>query len=388
MIQTDEAIIIYDALVTVFDVPNIGGALTQRKNSFTGEFTVDRTICPMSLTPTITVKDPNLDDETSDQTSLLVTSWFFVTQENGAEVETPIGNNTSDDIYYSGKNLMVERNVEAGDIVIIRLKAVYYNPHTTEPMHFTRDFTLSTTTYLMYNPAIAVDIPNYSTVSPFHLIDDGSASDNHLRTVTAKFFSGSQDISTNSRLVFTWEKKDGSSYRAIAATDVEVVSISGRQMVLDLTCVGRVKYRVTAYHQDFDAADYRKSYTFTVNRQMSGFTLKPVVVRGKLLKLNVTESEAEAQLSVNSNAVDNPGKFFTFYWTFYRQNGTSREGTTFLGTGPSVKAGRSLSGYDKTKRPTFQMESHPLSEYRLLVDDNGDPVTGDSNELIIGQVED
>ena len=48
---TDEAIIIYDALNTAFDVKMIGGGLTQRKNTITGEFTVDRDICPLALCP-------------------------------------------------------------------------------------------------------------------------------------------------------------------------------------------------------------------------------------------------------------------------------------------------------------------------------------------------
>ena len=388
MIQTNEAIIIYDALNTTFDVQMLGGGLTQRKNTFSGEFTVDRTICPMALCPTLLVTDPNMDNVTTDQTQMLVVRWYLVTSSGGTVTETEITSRDIVDNYYlTGKDLIVQANVEPGNSVVLRVKASYVNRHTSETMMFEKDLVLSATTYVEYNPKLEVNIPTYSIVSPFKIIDEGGNDDNYLRNVQAKFFAGSVDISSNGRLLFIWEKKDGANYRAIAATDVEVVSISGRNMVLDLRCIGRVKYRVTAYHQDFDQSENRRTVYFTVNRQMSGHTVRTEVTRGKYLKKSTLESEVEAVVTVNSHTLDNPSDYFTFAWTFYRQNGTAVEGTTFLGFGPKAVAGRNLSGYDKTKRPTFQMECKPLSEYQLLTDENDQPIVDENDEYVIGQLE-
>lgn len=120
---------------------------------------------------------------------------------------------------------------------------------------------------------------------------------------------------------------------------------------------------------------------------MSGHTVRTEVTRGKYLKKSTLESEIEAVVTVNSHTLDNPSDYFTFAWTFYRQNGTAVEGTTFLGFGPKAVAGRNLSGYDKTKRPTFQMECKPLSEYQLLTDENDQPIVDENDEYVIGQLE-
>lgn len=388
MIQTNEAIIIYDALNTTFDVQMLGGGLTQRKNTFSGEFTVDRTICPMALCPTLQVTDPNLDNVTTDQTQMLVVRWYMVTSSGGSVTETEItSRNNSDNYYLSGKDLIVQANVEAGSNVVLRVKASYVNRHTNETVMFEKDLVLSTTTYVEYNPGLEVNIPTYSIVSPFNIIDEGDVNDNYLRTVQAKFFAGTVDISSNARITYIWEKKDGANYRAIAGTDVEVVSISGRNMVLDLRCIGRVKYRVTAYHLDFAQSENKRTVYFTIDRQMSGHTVRTDVTKGKYLKRSTQESEIEAVLTVNSHTKENPSDYFTFAWTFYRQNGTAREGTTFIGFGPKATVGRNLSGYDRTKRPTFQLEYKPLSEYQLLTDDNDEPIVDENDEYVIGQLE-
>lgn len=387
MIVTDEAVIIYDALNTVFDVQMIGGTLTQKKNTLTGEFSPDRTVCPLALCPTLQVTDPNLDNVTTDQTQMTTINWYTVTTSGGASTETEITSYSSSDLYYrSGKNLIVQANIQPGSNVVLRVKGSYVNQHTSEQMRFEKDFVLSTEAYVEFNPAMEVDIPNYSVVNPFYIKDAGDADDNYLRTIQAKFFAGTQDISTNARVVYTWEKKEGANYRAITANDVEVVSVSGRTMVIDLRCVGLVKYRCTAYHQDYSQSENRRSVLFTLNRQMSGYHFD-TQMRGKYLKNDTRESECEIVVHVNSSLEENPLKYFTFAWTFYLQNGTSREGTTLLGFGTKASVDRTKSGYNKNKVPTFSCEPRPLSEYQLMTDDNGVPYTDDNGELIIGQTE-
>lgn len=388
-IVTEEAVILYDPIETVFEVPPVGGSLVQRQNSITGEYSPDRNITPMVLSPSLQVIDPNITEgsQASDETANMTIAWYIVTTENGNETETEIADvydpeaQNHEDYEKYGKGLMVNANIPAGETVHLRLKASFVNPNTNEPLKFDRDFQLTTEAYVEFNPAIEVNIPNYTIVNPFKLTEA-----NKLLAVTAKFFAGTQNISSNAKVTFLWEKLQGTTYRAIVATDVEVVSISRNVMTLNLECIGRCKYRVTAWHTDYSAAEHRRSYLMTLNRQMSGVTPQLRILRGKFLKSNVPESEAQLVVSVNSHEISNPEDFFRAKWSVYKQNGASQEGRVELGWGNGMVADRSITGYNRNKVPTFEMEVHSLSEYQLSTDANGNPITDANGEYIIGQV--
>lgn len=386
---TEEAIVIYDPIKTIFDVPPVGGSLKQRQNITDGEYSPDRSLTPMVLSPSLQVIDPNVTDgnQTSDQTEAMTVRWYVITVENGSEIETEITsiydpesqNHANYEKY--GKGLMVNANVPAGDTVLLRMRASFVNPNSNDTLKFDRDFTLNTVPYVEFNPAIEVNIPNYMIVDPFKL-----TSANRNLAVTAKFLAGSLDISSNQKVTFLWEKLDGTTYRAITATDVEVVSIIRNVMTINQDCVGRCKYRVTAWHADYSAAENRRSYLMTLNRQMSGATPKPRITRGKFLKTNVKETEAELVVSVNSNEISNPENFFRSKWAVYKQSGTTKQGRVELGWNKKVVADRSITGYDKTKVPTFEMTVYSLSEYRLLYDENDNPLCDANGNYIVGQV--
>ena len=406
-IETTEAVIIYDALSTVFDVLEQGGSLTQKYNTITQEYVVDRTVCPLALVPKLTVTDPNEGDKTTDESSMLTVQWYRVTTGSGGETETEITATTSTgNAYYKvGTTLMVAANVATGSPVILRIKAGFVNPHTNEQMRFTKDFVLSTTTYLDFNPALELDISVLYTISPFDLTD--GANGNRYRTVTAKFFAGAKDISTDSHVVYVWEKMVNNQYVQIAlptavagSTDIttspnanavqndgnaEVVSINGRTMVLDLFCIEREKYRCKAYYNvaPYNQSQFQMSRLFTVDRRMPGYSLKPRVTVGKYLRKDMKISTAEAVLSVNSNELGNPSQYFCIGWTFYLQSGTSKQNTTFIGSGNSASVDRSKSGYDRTKVPTFEMSYEPLTEYKVVHHKYKNPSTGAITECVV-----
>jgi hypothetical protein len=386
-IATAEAAIVYDALKTTFDVQEVGGSLSQRKNTITGEFVVDRTICPLALVPSLLVTDPNDGDATTDETSMLVVNWYLVTTVSGVETETEIISTDSSQSYYkSGINMIVQANVEPGNVVVLRIKASFVNPNNNETLRFTRDFDLGSTSYVEFNPAMELDIANLVTVSPFEL-----TASNRYRVVTAKFFAGTIDISTNSNMVYIWEKLDGTAYRAINDTDVDVYDVTGRTLTIDLYCVKRSKFRCTAYYNadPYNRTEFRMKRLFTLDRQLLGYSLTPRVTIGKFLRKDAEFAEAEAVLTVNSNQVDNPTKYFILAWTFYLQSGTAKQNITLLGYGDaSVRVLRSLIGYDRTKTPTFQLEYEPLTEYRLLTDASGNTIVDANGNRIVAQTTD
>lgn len=387
-IITEEAAILYDPIETVFDVTPIGGSLVQRLNTVTGEYSPDRAITPMVFSPSLQVVDHNITEgsKASDATALLAVNWYTVTTENGTETETEIVavydaealNHADYELF--GKGLMVNANVPQGSGVHLRLKATYVNSNTNEPLQLKRDFQLETVPYVEFNPSIELNLPNYTIVNPFAL----TAANRNL-AVTAKFFAGALDISANTRVTFLWEKLEGTTYRAITATDVEVVSISRNVMTINQDCVGRCKYRVTAWHQDYSAAENRRQCLLTLDRKLNAIPGMRII-RGKFLKPNVQETEAELFVTVNSHEISNPLDFFRAKWAVYKQHGTSLEDRVELGWNKSVVADRSVTGRDRTRVPTFEMEAFSLSEYRLLYDENDEPVTDENGEYVVGQV--
>ena len=84
-IITEEAVILYDPIETVFDVQPIGGMLGQRQNTITGEYSPDRSVTPMVLSPSLQVIDPNITEgsQSSDETERMTIAWYIVTTENG-----------------------------------------------------------------------------------------------------------------------------------------------------------------------------------------------------------------------------------------------------------------------------------------------------------------
>lgn len=376
MITTDQAGILFDPLKTSFDVDVVGGLLTQRYNSITYEFESDRTLFPVALRPRLQVTDPNIveGEQSSDKTASLTVNWYRTV--DGEEVEITA---TSGDYHLDGKNLVVEANVTPGENVALHAVCQFVNPNTLEVLKFEKRFNLSTQTFVEYNPDIKIDASNYTVVSPF------MTTRGQQRVLTGKFFAGAADISTDSHVRYLWEKKDGANYRAITETDVEVASVSGRQLTLNMDCVGDVTYRLTGWHTEYPSQTVAALATF--HRQYSGFSVRIRTVKGKILKNNVTESVAEAVVAVNSNEIANPGDYFRFLWRFYRQHGATKEGNTIIGNGATARADRSLSGYDKTRVPTFQLEYVPVTEYRLLYSRaTGNPICTQAGNLVVGQV--
>lgn len=387
-IITEEAVILFDPIETIFDVTPVGGSLVQRLNTVTGEYSPDRTIVPMVISPSLQVVDHNITDgsKASDVTALLAVNWYIVTTENGTEQETEIVavydaeavSHADYELY--GKGLMVNANVPTGSGVHLRFKARYVNSNTSEPLQFKRDFQLETTSYVEFNPSIELNLPNYTIVNPLQL----TAANRNL-AVTAKFFAGALDISANSRVTFLWEKLEGTTYRAITATDVEVVSISRNVMTINQDCVGRCKYRVTAWHQDYSAAENRRQCLLTLDRKLNAIPGMRII-RGKFLKSNIQETEAELFVTVNSHEISNPLDFFRAKWAVYKQHGTTSENRVELGWNKTVVVDRTVTGKDRSRVPTLELKAYTLSEYRLLYDENDEPVTDENGENVVGQV--
>ena len=143
---------------------------------------------------------------------------------------------------------------------------------------------------------------------------------------------------------------------------------------------------MTAWHTDYSAAENRRSYLMTLNRQMSGVNVQMQIVRGKFLKIGTKETEARLVVTVNSNELANPEDYFRTRWFLYKQRGSTQEGRTELGWGNSVVAGRGLTGFDRSRVPTFEMQVRSLSEYQLLLDENDEPITDANGEYVVGQV--
>ena len=392
-ILTDEAVIINEPIQTTFDVLVRGGSLTQQQDMITSLFDPDRQRFPIILEPTLLVTDPNTGRTGVEEIGLCLVNWYTVAA-NGTKTEITSQDTQNDDYAKDGKALVVHANIPAGQLQGLYVEVQYPNAALGNNLKFERKLTLSTSAMTSFDPMLSLDVPNLVTVNPFHM------GETVTRTITASFFAGKQDISTHAKVVYEWEILDGNAYRAITETDVEVDSVSTRSVtingtattvhyrtiVLRLECIKSCKIRCTAYHADISGSQFRRSVTFTVDRKMYGARPQVRVVRGKHLKGDVTESEAEFSVLVNSNLINNPMDFFNVHWKFYRLSGTSRQNETDLGWGQSATAARSLSGTDKTKKPTFEGEIFSLGEYALLEDDNGDPIEDDnSTDLVIGQ---
>lgn len=395
-ILTDEAIILYDPIQTIFDVFSTGGDKTQRQNLISGEYEPDRTLFPVSFTPTLKVTDENLGLKGEERIAYCVTQWYLISASGASTVIDPSDPPDGYEIDTDGYTLIVSKNVPAGTIQRLQVVVTYPNVDTGQ-LTFNKDIVLSTSALVDFIPSLELNIPLLYTVNPFH-IDPASPQ----QTVQATFRVNTTDMSTDANIVYVWEKMDGSTYRAIRNTDIEVVSIPTRTvningvpttcqyrtMVLDLLCIGKAKYRCTAYHAQYNEAQFITSEVFTFDRKLYGARPQMAITSGKFLKGNVTESVAEAWILVNSNRRDNMLDYYRCMWTFYLLYGSQKQNTTVLGWGDSISFPRSLSGTDRTKKPTVDAEFFELSEYQPVYEDDGTTLVteDDGTTLVIGQV--
>ena len=377
---TDNVQIMYDPIQTVFDVLAVGaqlsggGQLSQQQDMITGAYDPDRTLFPTVLTPTLLVTDPNTGESGVEKIGVCTVTWYI--QSGNVYVSDPDDYPSGYEL--DGKNLVVSANVPAGEVRKMYVEVIYTNENTG-PQRFRKDISLSTSAYLEFSPTVAVNAPLMTTVNPLRL-----SSQNQQMTVTASFYIGNTDYSTDSNIVYVWEKKDGANYRAITSTDIEVISIATRSVtingvattvqyrtfVIDLGCVGNVKYRCTAYHASYQEAQFKATEFFTFNRELYGDRIDMNITRGKYLKSSTRESSAEVSCYVNSGKISNPSDFYRFKWTFYLQSGSTTPTETVLGWGLNATVDRSKTGTDKTKVPTFKVQPYELSEFQLLIDDS------------------
>lgn len=355
--KTDNATIIYDPIKTAFNVIITGGTFSQRQETLSGDYDIDRTLVPLVLKPSLFVSDPN-DGTSSDKTKRLINvRWYNDVAPNEAKRIA----NGSDFTVSSDGVLTINKNVPGAQTLNVYMSADYYDVNRQETHHFTWSKSSTTGTYTEFSPHLQIDVPNDVTINPF------TVSDNPLRTITAKLMNGENELTGN--VTYQWFVLSGTSYVPVTTDYVFCHSVAGGSLVVDLTCIGSAKFKIVAYHNNFNSDQFKRSEIFQIKRVYQGWDFTEKITAGKYLRSDTANIIATATITTKQLGVlSDPLKYFAIRHYFFfagQQDKKIEVGKLDIATLP-----RDIAGTDRKSSPIVGANVFPLTERRPIVYNN------------------
>ena len=341
--KTATAYIIYDPLILTFSMVEVGGSAVQRKDAVSGSFDPDRSLFPLVLRPTLSVRDPNhilTDGDHSDK--LIDCRWFIGADSSGSRIFS----DTSGFSLGDNGELTVTRNVEPSTPLNLYFTCAYIDARTQNTFRKSMGVTLSSVLATELNLGIEIDAASKMPVSPFKT--------HKQRTITATFRNGA-DAVPDSDAVYEWRVQDAAtrSMRSITSDDLFYVSGQGtRSLVIDRRFIDKELIEVVAYHK---AEPSRIVSARTKAYRWYGQWDEDVrIVRGKYIRPDTAEVEVQAYVATPKGMVDASADHFDI--THIRTGAAADSFQEVVGYGEKVAIPRSSIGSDPSARPVFGIE--------------------------------
>lgn len=306
----------FQPLEFVFNVGEEGGTFVQTKDTVTNEYIPDRRMTPIVLRPSLYVRDPSGFIEDGDRTDEMSVTWTY----DGSVVKSTDAT-LSDNIYLSGKNLVIKSNLNK-TFVKVEFDGVFTDKRRGENHNFHKEWNFTLQAATQEAISMSIDQPKVVRLSPFSPYD--------IVPISCQLFEGPSPLD-DSYCTYTWQYKDGTSWTDISdlplAKKLWLSSVSGKTIKvlqehiqsIELRCVGIVKALSTnsAYTQYQQVRLYR----------YIGDVQKPKVVRtkGAVLTLDstVVARKVELKYSGGDIAAEDILKNFSIHW-FYAFGITSK----------------------------------------------------------------
>lgn len=361
--------IIYDALSLSFSVQVVGGSLTQRKDALTGEFDPDRTMFPLMLQPSLMVQDPNHVLVDGDHTSKLIDCrWYIGTDEKG----TPIVTGTEGYTLGEYGKLVVSVNVEPDRPLQLFFSCSYIDSRTGKVFRKSMPFTLDTVLKEEVNLGIEIDASSKLLISPFKT--------HAQRKITATFRNG-QDIVPDDAAQYRWMVQDQTTRQMRLIRDDDPFYVSGqntKSLVIDRRYIDKELVEVQA---NLKSLPKKVVSAHTKIMRWYGWWEENIyITRGKFIRPDTTEIEAQAEVTTPKGVVANPTDFFDM--THYRTGKYADAPQFAIGLGEKVVVPRSSIGSDPNAVPVFGIEVFERTALRPLQLD-GSELTVDGKRICI-----
>lgn len=349
MIKKQSAVVVYDPLDVSFNIIENGGNLLQTKESNSGRYDPDRTITPLTLTPTLQVKDPNHILNDGDHSSKLFNHRWYYNQE---DEQHRITSRTDPDMFVLNTDMSLEicGNVAPGAVNLICL-CQYIDARRNEVLNFRKVLALACTSVSDCNLTLEMDAGARLPLSPYKA--------NTLRTIHAQLKNGGTDVADSSA-TYVW--KVATENRAVSTDDPWYVSgIGTKNLTVDTKYIGKVVLQCEANLQTDTTT--KVSAMTKLHRWYGQYREDIEIPRGQFILPSTQMCTVRAKVSTNRmGEIDSPQKYFDIILVWKKD--LPGENWKVLGYGPT----KDIQVTDLTPKygvnTVFGVQVRELSELR------------------------
>lgn len=347
--KTTSSRIIYDPLNYSFNILEVGGGLSQKKDTITGAYYPDRSITPLLLRPILSIDDPHNIIAPGDHTSDIIDSRWYIGSVNEANRITATTAGYS--ILENGE-LLVSSNIAPDAPKSLYFSWAYLDTRRQEIIRKTELITLSSVAVTELNLSLEVDTPPVLNISPFKSMT--------TRVINASFRNGDQAVPDN-QAVYKWMVLDGAGFRLINADDLFYVDGQGtKALTIDRRYVDKESLRLEVSH--VANPDNVLSKNIRAVRFYGQWSEDIAITRGRFRRPDTTEIEVSASVSSSAGLIVNPTAYFDIE-LFFKMSGFEFNS---IGYGDKVIMPASSAGSDSTKEAVFGVQVRQLSALRPL----------------------
>lgn len=347
--KTTTSRIVYDPLSYSFNVLEIGGGLSQKKDTITGAYYPDRSITPLILRPVLSLTDPHGIIPDGDHTSDIIDArWYAGSVSEANRITAATAG------YTIGQNgeLLITKNVAPESPVPLYFSWAYIDSRRQEAIRKTELVTLSSVAVTELNLSLEVDSPNVLNISPYKNMTS--------RVINATFRNGDLSVPDN-QAVYNWLVLDNGVFRGIGADDLFYLSGQGTSaLTIDRRFIDKESLRLEVYHTADDSRVLSKNLRAV--RYYGQWDDEIVISRGKFRRPDTTEIEASALVNTPKGVVVNPTQYFDLE-IFFKMAGFAFRS---IGYGEKVIIPAGQAGADSSTEAVFGLQVRQLSALRPL----------------------
>ena len=362
--KTIDAHLLYQPLITNFEVVPFGGSNVQKYNGTDGSYVPDRTITPFVLRPHLVIHDPDGQIDDGDKTTDLINCRWTA---NGISVVTGVDGYTVD----TNGQLTISHNVGVDISIFLELTCQYLDPRREEVLTFKSNTTLSCVASQDYSIFLDIDAAQKKLL---YVLDNTETT-----VISCQLRNGIINISDD-KAVYAWQVFDGGAWRDISSS-VDCWYVSGqatRTLTVTTDRIQNILLRCMAHAIAYP--DVIKIQTTRLYRYYGQYEECLDIIKGEYLTNTTPGTEVHCTVRNRQGNITDPCRYFDISILF-APNFVEKRWRKLSSTTEAYITKKDMN-VDYSARPTFGVKVREKSAYIPLTI-GGDILTAAGAQILI-----
>ena len=391
-IQRESINVQIDPLSLTAGIQVLSGNPLQSYNKDTDEYEDDRALVPLIIMPWVSVADPH-NIMPKGLATLTSVTYYNGTPSTGAQITTGNGYVISDKGTPVG-SLKIKKNLPVNSPMEIYAVFLFTDLRTNQSVSVERSISLRTTFYDSRNYSVKIDQPKGFTIDPTRTTKAGDGS--WPVVLNAQMYSG-KDLIPDSNVAYFWYVLDGSSYRLIDNTELDLWMNTDRnangtwpkQITIDARLFKNATIRcMAAYYSGTvptSPSNEPIQATTTIKVQLPPTAYGRMIITKGLPVIAGQSNPIEAKCEVYDNAgiIANPSQYYRITW--YKAAQTLGATPVEIGYGDTLTTTPQELGITATAGYNIFPKVDELREFNVLTDSDGAILTDLDGAILISQ---